>query len=220
MNFDNPSTELLFSTARIQNKNGQGTRFFISIPTKNENNIPILVTNHHVIRDTRHIHIDFFKLDIDNKKPITDEKLTVEIDTNPFLDFQSENLDIAFIPIAPIIEQLAAKKVQLFFKAVTTNIACSSEQEAELGSIEDVTFIGYPYGLQEKSNNLPIIRRGITATPVWSNFSQENHNENFLIDAGVFPGSSGSPVFIYNHGDFIMHLLQLLLGILSGQSQF
>jgi len=46
---------------------------------------------------------------------------------------------------------------------------------------------------------LPIIRQGITATPIWNQFNGENV---FLIDAGVFPGSSGSPVFIYNHGSY------------------
>jgi hypothetical protein len=48
-------------------------------------------------------------------------------------------------------------------------------------------------------NKLPIIRQGITATPIWNQFNGENV---FLIDAGVFPGSSGSPVFIYNHGAY------------------
>ena len=33
----------------------------------------------------------------------------------------------------------------------------------------------------------------------WNNFKGE---DVFLIDAGVFPGSSGSPVFIYNRGTY------------------
>ena len=44
-----------------------------------------------------------------------------------------------------------------------------------------------------------IVRQGITATPIWNNFKGE---EVFLVDAGVFPGSSGSPVFIYNRGTY------------------
>ena len=57
--------------------------------------------------------------------------------------------------------------------------------------------IGYPNALWDSVNNLPIIRRGVTATPY--NVDYEGKRE-FLIDAACFPGSSGSPVFIVNLG--------------------
>ena len=75
----------------------------------------------------------------------------------------------------------------------------SKEQVDNLSAIEDITFIGYPSGLYDEKNKISIIRQGITATPIWNNFKGE---DVFLIDAGVFPGSSGSPVFIYNHGTY------------------
>lgn len=59
--------------------------------------------------------------------------------------------------------------------------------------------IGYPNGLWDSQNNLPIIRRGITATSVKKDY---NGKKEFLIDAAVFPGSSGSPVFIFNEGSY------------------
>ncbi|MFR3321383.1 MAG: hypothetical protein ACLTSZ_09905 [Lachnospiraceae bacterium] len=77
--------------------------------------------------------------------------------------------------------------------------AAKEEQIEYFAAIEDITFIGYPSGLYDSVNKLPIIRQGITATPIWNQFNGENV---FLIDAGVFPGSSGSPVFIYNHGSY------------------
>ncbi len=43
------------------------------------------------------------------------------------------------------------------------------------------------------------MRRGITATSIKKNY---NGKKEFLIDAGVFPGSSGSPIFICNQGTF------------------
>jgi hypothetical protein len=66
-----------------------------------------------------------------------------------------------------------------------------------LDAIEDVVFIGYPNGMWDTLNNLPIVRRGTTATPAAVDFEGHPH---FLIDASVFPGSSGSPVFLYNTG--------------------
>ena len=68
-----------------------------------------------------------------------------------------------------------------------------------MSAIEDLTFIGYPNGLYDQINHNPIIRKGITATPIWNNFKGK---PDFLIDGGVYPGSSGSPVFIYNQGSY------------------
>ena len=55
--------------------------------------------------------------------------------------------------------------------------------------------IGYPNGIWDAKNNLPVIRKGITATHAnipW------NGNSEFLTDIASFPGSSGSPVFLAN----------------------
>ena len=59
--------------------------------------------------------------------------------------------------------------------------------------------MGYPNGIYDTANLLPVFRRGITATP-----PQVDYNDRpvFLVDASVFPGSSGSPVFIYNLGGY------------------
>ncbi len=48
-------------------------------------------------------------------------------------------------------------------------------------------------------NLLPVVRRGITATPVSVDFERR---PAFLIDASIFPGSSGSPVFLFNVGSY------------------
>jgi len=72
----------------------------------------------------------------------------------------------------------------------------------ELDAVEDVIFVGYPNGIWDSENNLPVTRRGITATPIAIDYRNE---PKFLIDASVFPGSSGSPVFLYNNtGTFAM----------------
>jgi hypothetical protein len=63
--------------------------------------------------------------------------------------------------------------------------------------LEDILVIGYPDGISDLANNVPVLRRGITATPFYLNFNGE---KKFLIDASIFPGSSGSPVFLYNQG--------------------
>ena len=59
--------------------------------------------------------------------------------------------------------------------------------------------IGYPIGLWDEYNNLPVVRRGSTATPIYMDY---NNRKEFLIDMACFPGSSGSPVFIFNEGSY------------------
>ena len=63
-----------------------------------------------------------------------------------------------------------------------------------LDALEEILFVGYPNGVWDHVNLMPIMRRGTTATPIALDF--EGRPE-FLIDAAVYPGSSGSPVFIY-----------------------
>jgi hypothetical protein len=57
--------------------------------------------------------------------------------------------------------------------------------------------VGYPNGLWDETNNLPIARAGITATHPAIDY---NGKPEFMIDAACFAGSSGSPVFYYNSG--------------------
>lgn len=60
--------------------------------------------------------------------------------------------------------------------------------------------IGYPNGIWDAKNNLPIIRKGVTATHPAINF---NGKSEFLTDIASFPGSSGSPVFLLNVGGYM-----------------
>jgi hypothetical protein len=55
-----------------------------------------------------------------------------------------------------------------------------------------VNFVGFPDGKFDRKHFLPIMRRGHVATSPELDFDGERI---FLIDASVFPGSSGSPVF-------------------------
>ena len=65
--------------------------------------------------------------------------------------------------------------------------------EPELNVAENVLFVGYPDNRYDAKNNLPLIRQGLIASHPKYDY---NGDPVFIMDAQVFPGSSGSPVYI------------------------
>ena len=108
-------------------------------------------------------------------------------------------VDIAVFPIAPLLTFLSERQQEAFYVAFDNNIVADSPFLESLSAIEDIIMIGYPIGLWDLKHNFPIVRRGITATPLYIDF---NGRSEFVIDCACFPGSSGSPVLLYNDGSY------------------
>jgi hypothetical protein len=85
----------------------------------------------------------------------------------------------------------------------------TEEELAALTAIEDVIMIGYPNGLWDEKNNMPIVRRGITATHPNLDY---NGSKEFMINAACFPGSSGSPVLLFNFGSYSTKSTEIVIG--------
>lgn len=203
MNIENLGTQLMFTTVPLwieNNDNGKssGTGFIYTVQSKMEGStIPFLVTNYHVIKDAKRIILEL--IESKNERPDRESKIRVEIEGDQFRHFVSEQHDLALLPIGPVLNQIAESGKTAFYRTIDPNSIPSKSVIDELGAIEEITFIGYPSGIYDSENAAPIIRQGITASPLWNDFKGESC---FLIDAGVYPGSSGSPVFIYNQGSF------------------
>jgi hypothetical protein len=65
--------------------------------------------------------------------------------------------------------------------------------KSTLHPAQQVLFVGYPNGIRDRMHNLPVARGGLLASLPTVDFDGE---PDFLIDAKVWPGSSGSPVFV------------------------
>jgi trypsin-like peptidase len=101
-------------------------------------------------------------------------------------------IDIAVMRVTDLLVQMSqteGKKV--FARYVRESDFLSEDRFREFGAIEDVLFVGYPGGVYDHRNGLPIVRRGITASPVFVDFEGD---PAFLVDGAVRGGSSGSPV--------------------------
>ena len=200
MNIQDVSTQLLYTTFPIvsQEETGVtvGTGFIFSIKKDEHTSIPLLITNYHVLEKTKGGFMEFHIGE--NGKP-TDKSIRINFDNGIVSRNKLGSLDLIAIPFAGTLEGLKSRGIELFYRAVDQTLIPSKEQIGDFAAVEDITFIGYPSGLYDDKNKVPIIRQGITATPIWNDFKG---NEFFLIDAGVFQGSSGSPVFIYNRGSY------------------
>lgn len=207
MNLNDLSTQLLFTTVPIWTENANGTHssatafiYSAPVPGKLEQFVPVLITNHHVVSEATRGLIEFIERDgTDGTQPNRGKRVRVEISVDVLRQYANAELDVALIPLGPTLNQSEAAGRPVFFRSITPDIIPSSDTISQLAAVEDVIFIGYPSGLRDTTNSNPIIRRGITATPVWDDFQSR---PGFLIDAGVFPGSSGSPVFIFNQGAY------------------
>jgi len=102
--------------------------------------------------------------------------------------------------ISPKIKFLKQSyNIELLFASVPEHLIPTEKEWNNLDAIETLTMIGYPNGIWDRANNLPVFRQGITATHPSYNFQGE---PQFLADMSCFPGSSGSPVFLLNQGAF------------------
>lgn len=195
--------KLLHSTVRIDclNAKGQassGTGFFYNLTTEGNAMFPVIVTNKHVVAGAAR---GFFQLTLtdDKGEPIYGHHERIELldFATGWIEHPDPEVDLAICMFGPVLNQLHAMGKRPFFAQVSEDIIPDATQLADLNAVEDIMMIGYPNGLWDAKNNLPIVRRGITATPA---FREYNGKREFVIDAACFPGSSGSPVFIVNQG--------------------
>lgn len=201
MEINDIGTQLLYTTVPIYAHNSDkslstGTGFLFSVRESETESIPLLITNYHVLKDAM---LGFVELHIGEKGFPTDKTIRVQFDKSIIDGNKLGKLDLIAVPLAGTFNDFQNRNIEIFFRTVDQNMVPTKEEEDKLSAIENITFIGYPSGLYDEKNKISIIRQGITATPIWNDFKGE---EVFLIDAGVFPGSSGSPVFIYNQGTY------------------
>lgn len=92
---------------------------------------------------------------------------------------KDQNVDLALSPIAIL---KGVEDTKFIGKDLFENFT-----DMPLG--DDIFFLGYPLGLGVKNvpKLSPLIRTGIVAL--------KNSDSTFLVDANIYPGSSGSPVF-------------------------
>lgn len=181
-----------------------GTGFFYRAPLNDgtRREIILLISNKHVFNDPKGRLIVSLNRSKEDNTP--DFGNTITFNQVGFEDIYfahpEPDVDLGCVVVTNIT-YLAA-----FYLAVDDDglIKPIDYNKVALGS--DVIFVGYPENRYDVVNNLPLIRRGSIASMPNVDF---NGKGQIVIDAQIFPGSSGSPVFVDWDGKYS------LLGVVS-----
>ncbi len=198
----------LFMTLRIETERSVGTGFIFEHKWKcprtgAELTGFFLVTNKHVVADADGGEFRFTLSTDDGSAPKLGKWLGVNVERRRWewwAGHPAEDVDVAVFPLNPMLEELNKGGVTPFFSCVDAKLLPENSPFGDLNALERILFVGYPNGVYDAINNLPVIRSGITATPPGVDYEGR---PRFLIDASVFPGSSGSPIFAYDRGAWL-----------------
>lgn len=196
------SEQLMYSTFRLVDQKNESTAtgfaFRFSV---NGNNFPVLITNRHFAERVGDISLlDFskkqIKQEISMEVHLADDSV-FKVNLNVLWYLHSRS-DLAFFPL-PELENyvLQVTHKNMFSVCLSEEFIPSQQQLNDLSAVEEVLMVGYPNGLYDSKHNLPIFRSGITSTHPAIDY---DGMKLALVDMACLPGSSGSPIFVYNEG--------------------
>lgn len=223
---NDPIDTIVLSTVRVEcwdasGADSCGSGFLFDFGTDGVP-LPAIVTNRHVVfsppdngrpewRATRG-RLVFHTADSDGHVNLTDH-YAVEFADLDRMWVCHPDVDLCAIPLS----QLTFSGKRAAFACLTKGHLPSGTVLADIGPFEDVIMAGYPNGLWDSRHNLPLLRSGVTATHAGLPL---NGKDEFLIDAGCYPGSSGSPVFLYRKDSYFTRVGGVKMVLLSGTPQW
>jgi hypothetical protein len=193
--------QLFFATVHLSGADWVATGFVYAVET-DQGAAHFLLTNKHVLEGVTDFNVRMIAGDgsLPALQPVLGTGITIEVNglnAEAWVGHPNPNVDVAAMPMSAVLKKMAEVRAAPFFRSVSSDLCVTADVASELDSLEDVVFVGYPSGIFDEVNLLPVARRGTTATPVAVDY---RGLPAFLIDASVFPGSSGSPVFLAPSG--------------------
>lgn len=179
-----------------------GSGFLYQAPVNDgAGHIILLVSNKHVFIDPTGI----LRISLNRKKEDGNPNFG-NINNFEDINFQDAyyehpdpNVDLACVNVSGISYK------DVFYKTLNSNFLNEIDYDFVAQGTE-VIFVGYPANRYDVVNNLPLVRKGVIASVPEVDF---NGRGQIVIDAQVYQGSSGSPVFVAVNGNY------LLLGVVS-----
>jgi len=195
---------ILYSTVKLTASKGgvpvsTGTGFFMHFAVQRDRFCPAIVTNKHVVNGADQITAvcHFADGDKPSGKFVACNLLIAQ---GSYIKHPDLDVDLCAIPFSEVMNQANDAGTPIFLQFLDHSIIPADDDWEYFDAIEEVTMIGCPNGISDEFNNLPMSRRGITASPLSKKY---NGKDEFMVDMACFPGSSGSPVFIYDRNGFL-----------------
>jgi hypothetical protein len=204
----------IYATVHVENERGGEATGFL-VPRETEKRIRVfLVTNKHVLgqdKETR-ANIESIKLHLNVNLPdgqVEARTAKLALATEPdgrksIREHPEADVDVVAIDVSHLIYQYPEIKKKLVDYAVFGSKERLKELDVTIG--DDVMIIGYPHGIRHHGTAYPFVRAGIIASRIGERLEDEvpdsrgGHRKRtlrgFLLDGGIIPGSSGSPVVL------------------------
>jgi hypothetical protein len=208
LNLQSAFTKLLFSTVRISATHHDGscsvgTAFYFTFKVDEQRVLPCLITNKHVVAGARSATFWVHTSALDSlgaPTPAGSHSVTISRDfEHAWVMHPNADIDLCAMPFEPIRRQLEVEGKTVFTCPLDDSLIPSAEVLNGLSAMEELVMAGYPIGLWDSTNNLPILRRGTTACHPGTDFQGQKIG---LVDMACFPGSSGSPILVLNEGAY------------------
>lgn len=197
---------LMHSTVRIEVTKPEGrhtgTGFYYVIPSPAQtSSIPLIVTCAHLINGATAGEF-FLAITGSNRQDRVEivRRVSFADCGSQWIHHPDPKIDLAAIPVAPLMRILEKQGKGIDMSPFNPQLFPSQEKLDDLSLFQEVKVVGYPIGIWDSQNNLPILRRGMVASDLGKDF---NGAPEFLIDAAILPGSSGSPVIVADDGAFV-----------------
>lgn len=201
--------QISFITARITIESASsegasiGTGFFYNAPLNDGSgaSITLLISNKHVFIDAgRKLSIALNRKLSDGSPDYGNTTLfSQENFSETYYEHPDVNVDLACVNASQVSHE------NVFYKNLSSDFLVDIDYH-KLPPGSSVIFVGYPENRYDVVNNLPLVRRGTISSLPTVDF---NGLGQIVIDAQVFQGSSGSPVFADYDGRYF------LLGVIS-----
>jgi hypothetical protein len=195
------STVRLLAGASALELSSVGTGFFYKVIDGPSNRGRVLiVTNKHVVRDAACVQFvvsgapDALDLDEHHQPRGRRDQLVTWALNGVVYDHPDPLIDICAVDVTHPIGQCMDSMGQLRSVFLDSTWLGDEQDATNMRDIEQVLVVGYPRGIWDEHNNMPIARRGTSATHPRALYGGKRE---FLVDVAAFAGSSGSPVFAY-----------------------
>lgn len=163
--------------------------------------ITLLVSNKHVfVNPNGKLKVSFNRKD-SNGEPIYGNICNFE-DSDfqaAYFEHPDPGVDLACVTVSNV------SRTEAYYRTLSHDFLIEIDYE-KIAPGTEVIFVGYPANRYDVANNLPLVRKGSIASAPEVDF---NGKGQIVIDAQVYQGSSGSPVFVAIDNRY------LLLGVVS-----